>query len=114
MTVESGTDLIVSYAIAGVEPEDVISLTLLRTPKYEVYLDESEIGVHVSYDADEEESDSPEILISSDIEGRTVTLTTHYRRFVLDITRVEDEEIFQMKQVLREMNFDGRFRLHIC
>lgn len=113
MTIESGTDLIVSYVIDGDEPGEVISLILHRTPKFEIFLDESEIGVHVSYEADEEESDLPEILLSADIEGQTVTLTTLRRRFVLDITHVEDEEIIQMKQMLGEMNFDGRFRLHI-
>ncbi len=113
LNVESGTDLIVSYAITGDEPGDVISITLLRTPKYEAFLDESEIGVHISYERDEEEPDAVETLLSAQIEGRTVTLTTHHRQFVLDVARVEEEDIVQMKRVLKEMNFDGRFRLHI-
>jgi hypothetical protein len=33
ITLESGDDLIVSFAIGGEYPGDVISLTLLRTPK---------------------------------------------------------------------------------
>ncbi len=113
LSVESGADLIVSYAIPGDEPGDVISLILLRTPKYEDFLDESEIGVHLSFEKDEEEPDAVETLLSAEIESRTVTLTTYRRRFVLDIARVEEEEIDQMRRVLKKMNFDGRFRLHI-
>jgi len=113
LSIESGTDLIVSYAITTDEPGDVISLTLLRTPKYEVFLDESEIGVHVSYEKDEEEPDAVETLLSAEIESRTVTLTTYRRRFVLDIAYVGEEDIDQMKRVLKKMNFDGRFRLRI-
>ena len=32
ITTEIGDDLIVSFAVAGDDPVDVISLTLLRTP----------------------------------------------------------------------------------
>jgi len=42
ITNEDGDDLIVSFAIPADESGDVKSLTLLRTPKYEFALDESE------------------------------------------------------------------------
>ena len=48
ITAESGDDLIVSFAIRLAEPGEIRSLTLLRTPKYEFLLDESERGVQVS------------------------------------------------------------------
>jgi len=47
ITNEDGDDLIVSFAIPIDESGDVKSLTLLRTPKYEFALDESERGVNV-------------------------------------------------------------------
>ena len=49
ITTERGDDLIVSFAIvAGDFPGDILSLTLLRTPKYEFILDPDERGVSVS------------------------------------------------------------------
>ena len=41
ITAEMGDDLIVSFAICKPDdPTDIESLTILRTPKYEVFLDE--------------------------------------------------------------------------
>ena len=38
ITIEEGDDLIVSFAIADEELGEIVSLTLLRTPKYEFIL----------------------------------------------------------------------------
>ena len=35
---ETGTDLIVSFACGELDPDLIRSITLLRTPKYEVFL----------------------------------------------------------------------------
>jgi hypothetical protein len=41
ITVQTGQDLIVSFAVfQPADPADVESLTILRTPKYEVILEE--------------------------------------------------------------------------
>ena len=54
ISVESGKDLIVSFAVQALDdPSEIESLTLLRTPVYEHLLDESELGVHVSFDRHE-------------------------------------------------------------
>ena len=50
ITNEDGTDLIVSFAIPVDEYYDVKSLILLRTPKYEIFMDEADRGVKVSYE----------------------------------------------------------------
>ncbi len=47
ITTQQGDDLIVSFAVAGNFPGDVLSLTLLRTPKYEFILDPDERGVTI-------------------------------------------------------------------
>ena len=44
-------DLILSFAIWEPELEDIRSLILMRTPKYEMFLDEAEHGVRVSNEA---------------------------------------------------------------
>ena len=58
ITTEQKDDLIVSFAVAaGDFPGDILSLTLLRTPKYEFILGPDEQGVSVSWEEDEDESE---------------------------------------------------------
>jgi hypothetical protein len=53
ITVQTGQDQIVSFAVVQPDdPADVDSLTILRTPKYEVILEEWERGAKVSFDRD--------------------------------------------------------------
>jgi len=111
ITNEDGTDLIVSFAIPVEESEDIKSLTLLRTPKYEIFLDEAERGVNISYE------DFPdgrnESLKKLAIEGNLVTITTDYGTHTVNIEDVDQKEIQESKRILKKMNFDGRFELKI-
>jgi len=111
ITIEDGDDLIVSFAIPLGEPGDVKSLTLLRTPKYEFILDESERGVTVSFDdfADDEN----EVVKQVVVEGDVVTITTNFRTYRVSVRDVDDVEIEQCKRILKKMNYDGRFGLKI-
>lgn len=112
ITLESGDDLIVSFAIAGGYPGDVISLTLLRTPKYELFLDPDERGVNISRD-DLLESEE-DMLAAIRWEGTTVSLlTTEGRKYELDVHRVRDEKIREAKRILGKMNADRSFRMEI-
>jgi len=111
ITTEDADDLIVSFAIPLDEPGDVKSLTLLRTPKYEFALDESERGVKVSFDDFFE--DRNELLEQLAIEDDVVTITTNYRTYTVSIRDVDDMEIEESKRILKKMNYDGRFKLKI-
>jgi hypothetical protein len=87
LTVESGTDLIVSFAIDGDEPGEVLSLTLLRTPKYEVLLAPEERGVRVSHERypDHDEDYLRRIRLT----GGLVEVETSGTRYWLDVSRVD-------------------------
>jgi len=111
ITTEDGDDLIVSFAIPLDEDWDVKSLTLLRTPKYEFILDESERGVRVSFDDFPDEEN--ELLEQVAIEGEVATITTNYRTYTVSIKNVKDMEIDKARRVLKKMNFDRRFELKI-
>jgi hypothetical protein len=112
MATESGDDLIVSFAIAGHCPGHVISLTLLRTPKYEFILDPSERGVNISREDILESGD--DMLESIRWEGAIVRITTtDGRRYELDVRRVESEEAREAKGILGTMNADHSFRMEI-
>lgn len=109
ITTEEGKDLIVSFAIPVDEYEDVKSLTLLRTPKYEFIMDESERGVRVFFD--DSPDDEYELLEQVVIEGDVVTITTNYRSYTVSIRDVESKEIEKSRRILKKMNFDRRFEI---
>lgn len=109
ISTEEGDDLIVSFAIPADEYGDVKSLTLLRTPKYEFIMDESERGAKVYFE--EFFDDENELLEQVTMEGDVVTITTNYRTYTVSIRDVDDVEIKRSKRVLKKMNFDERFEL---
>ena len=109
ITTEQKDDLIVSFAVdAGDLLGDILSLTLLRTPKYEFILDPHERGVSVSWEEDEDES---ELLLAIEHSKGVVKLNTTKREFTLDISQVSDKDLSHMRKVLHKMNFDGIIRL---
>lgn len=106
ISTEHGDDLIVSFPL-GLDFDT--SLILLRSPKYEQFLYEQERGVSVSTgDADEDED---ELLVSVNWLGYLVEIKSTRRHFLLDVRRVDAEEVKKAKAVLRKMNFDKRLRL---
>lgn len=108
---EAGDDLIVSFAVcAADDPSEIESLTLLRTPKYEQFLEEWERGVKVSFELDNDQDD---LLKEAcfDEHSAVVRLTTHNRTYELDVHKVDPDELKAMRRVLRKMNFDERVQL---
>jgi len=109
ITTEQKDDLIVSFAVAvGDSPGDILSLTLLRTPKYEFFLDPEERGVSVSWEEDEDES---ELLLAVERSRDMVKLKTTRRGFILDVSRVDGGDLSRMRKVLQKMNFDRAVKL---
>ncbi|MHC4070540.1 MAG: hypothetical protein ACYTGS_00685 [Planctomycetota bacterium] len=111
ITNEDGDDLIVSFAIPIDVSGNVKSLTLLRTPKYEFALDESERGVKVSFE--DFPDDRNELLKKLKIKDNTVSITTDYGIHMVNIENVDPMEIHESERILKKMNFDGRFELKI-
>jgi len=111
ITTEEGEDLIVAFAIPVSDQEDVISLILLRTLKYESLLDEHERGVNVSYENQVDTED--DLLEEIEIQKNIIKLITKRHRYKLNISRVDEDEIKEAKKILKKMNFDQRFVLSI-
>jgi hypothetical protein len=109
ITTEDGDDLIVSFALEGDEPGEVVSLILLRTPKYESLLPEDERGVSVSHEADFEDEDQYLRRIRLSVPVTTIESTR--RAYELDVLRVDPVEVKAARQILARMNFDRRFVL---
>ena len=104
-------DLILSSAVWQPELDDIRSLILMRTPKYESFLDEAERGVTVSDEAwlNDEDDMLKEIEFGNDF----VKIIANHHQFELDLRKVDKEEIEQAKTILKRMNFDNRFEIRI-
>lgn len=111
ITAESGDDLIVAFAISQLDPGEIRTLSLIRTPKYEFILDDSERGVSVS-DEDHEEDDN-DLLEEIEFRGDELRIVSRNTDYQLDCSRVDREELEDAKKILRAMNFDGGFRIHV-
>ena len=109
---EAGVDLVVSFALRAPDaPEEIESLTLLRTPKYEGLREESERGVRVFYERlGDEEAERLEEVAYREAEC-AVWLKTAAHTYALDVQGVGQDEIAAMRQVLRTMNRDGRVQM---
>jgi hypothetical protein len=109
--VDEGDDLILSFVIEDVEPGEVKSLILMRTPKYEFVFYDHEGGVNVSHEDFPERED--ELLRRIRLGSDTVTIESAYNRFELDVSRLDRKELEKASAILRKMNFDGRFTLEV-
>ena len=101
-------DLILSFAIWQPELDDVRSLILMRTPGYEIFLNESERGVKVS---DEDWIDEEDVLEKIEFGDDYISIITSNHQFELDLRKIEPEEIDQAKAILKKMNFDNCFEI---
>jgi hypothetical protein len=113
ITVERGEDLIISFAVCKPDdPTDIESLTILRTPKYEAFLEESERGASVSFDRDLE-GDERQLLreVVYAVDDKCITLRTDHHSYKLDVRKVDPSELSAMCRVFRKMNFDSSVRL---
>ncbi len=111
ITTDSGDDLIVSFAIGRTDPGEIRSLILMRTPKYEFTLDDSERGVSVS-DEDRDEDDA-DLLEEIEFRGDEVRIVSRTADYQLDCRRADAEDLDEAKKTLHAMNFDNRFRIHV-
>jgi len=102
-------DLILSFAIWQPELDDIRSLILLRTPEYELILDETERGVKVSDEAFSDDED--EMLKEIEFGDDFVRIITDHHQFDLDLRKVDKEDVEQAKAFLKRMNFDNRFEI---
>jgi hypothetical protein len=113
ITAQTGDDLVISFAVCKPDdPTDIESLTILRTPKYEAFLDEWERGASVSFDRDLEGDERVllrEVVYASD--DKCITLCTDHHTYKLDVRKVDPSELSAMCGVFRKMNFDSSIQL---
>ena len=110
---EHGDDLIVSFAIRDEPLNSIVSLTLVRTPKYEPLLPPEDRGVSASHE-NNLGADDDDRLESLHWEGAEVRIETRDgHRYRLDASAVPPEDKRTAVKVLRAMHFDHAFRLRV-
>ena len=112
LTLQDGDDLIVSFAIADEEPGEIISLILVRTPKYEAFLPADERGVSVSHECFPQD-DERDRLQRLKMTRSVVTIETTRTRYDLDVSDVDRRELREARRILKKMNFDRCFILEL-
>lgn len=111
MTIENGDDLIVSFAVDLDTPGEVVSVILMRTPKFESFLEEQKRGVHVSHELYPESDD--EFLRRFTLRDGLAEVESTQRTYLLDVSRVDPAELKFAGRVMKRMNFDQSFRLEL-
>jgi nitrate reductase NapAB chaperone NapD len=104
-------DLIISFAVWQPELDDIRSIILMRTPEFELLLDESERGVTVSDEI--RTNDEEDRLNKVELIDNILKITTNYHQFELDLRKVNKEEVDQAKAIFQKMNFDHSFEMII-
>jgi len=89
--------------------QNINSLILLRTLLYEEFLDESERGVHVSFEGITNEDEQPIILKEIILEPKAIHINTAQHSFQLDLSKIEKSEIQEMRELLIKQNYDNSF-----
>ncbi|MGH9201807.1 MAG: hypothetical protein ACRD2A_11300 [Vicinamibacterales bacterium] len=113
VTLQDGDDLIVSFAIADEDPGEIVSLILVRTPKYEPLLPADERGVSVSHESFPDDDDDRDRLRRLTMTGSVVTIETTRTQYNLDVTDVDRRELLLAQRILKKMNFDRCFVLQL-
>lgn len=112
ISTETGDDLIVSFGVYDPdEPAEIVSLTVLRTPKYEGLLPEEERGATVTFEEENPEDNAYLLAVGYSPSERCVSLRANAGDYTLDVRKVDPGELSAMRRVFQKMNFDDRIQL---
>jgi len=111
ITVETGDDLILSFAVqCHDDPSEIESLILMRTPKYEFIFEEHERGVGVSFERHADDEDHYLQKIDYVEADAIVRIQTSSREYELDVRKVDADDLKKMRKILKRMNYDQKFQ----
>ena len=100
---EDETDLVLSFAIA---PNAERSLVLQRSRRFEALLPAEERGISISMVPDDNDSDR-NLLLSVVWSQTQVEFRSQMRTYVVDISNIDDKQIWWGKKALRKMARGG-------
>ena len=110
---EDEKDILISFVIPDKEI-GVKSLILHRTFFFEEILDEKEKGVKVSLEGETFDNDYLNTLTKIEIKNKGIMIFSKFSEYNLDISRIDDTEIYNMIRLLKKQNYDNRFTIKIA
>lgn len=110
---EDDKDIVISFAINDSNML-VKSLILHRTFFFEELLDDEERGVNVSLEDDTFEQENYNTLESIKIRNDELEIVAAFRKYKLDISRIDKSDIDEMLRLLNKQNYDNRFAVDIA
>ena len=103
-------DLILSFAFHD-DRLGVKSLILQRTPSFEFALPDYERGVKVSMEGGAEYDDN--LLQKVEINNGFLHLSAQHESYNIDISKLSEEDISDMIEIIHKLNFDANFTVNI-
>jgi len=110
---EDDKDIVISFAIDDSNML-VKSLILHRTFFFEEFLDDEERGVNVSLEDDTFEQENYNTLESIKIRNDELEIVAAFRKYKLDISKIDKSDIDEMLRLLNKQNYDNRFAVDIA
>ena len=107
---EDEKDILVSFAIPDGKV-GIKSLILHRTFYFEEYLEDEERGVKVSLEGDSYEEEPFNTLELIEISDKEIKIDAKYHSYVVDVSKIDNSEISQLKRLVKKQNYDQRFTI---
>ena len=103
-------DIIVSFAI----PDDDTGIQrriLHRTLFFEELLPDEERGVRVSSEGEPDTGETLNMLESIEISDQHIKISAKCRSYVVDVSKIDDENTSELKALVEKQNYDHRFKI---
>ena len=101
-------DLVLSFAIDD-NTLGIKSLILMRAPRFEPLLSHDEWGVKVSMEGDEDYENN--LLEKFKVEGNVIEIIALRKTYKIDISKVGEGDLEEMKIIIGKLNFDSSFEV---
>ena len=108
---EDETDLGLSFAIY--DAGEYLDSLLLARSVYDLLLDKNEQGVRINYDEVLTSDESPILLQEASLKNDVIELSCATHRFILNIRKLEESDVENIKRLLKKLNYDDCFNLKI-
>ena len=106
-TIEDGTDLVLSFSFDEGTEFGIDGFIMERAPKFEYALQPHERGVSIDWT-----DDDVRILVTKiELSKNTIKIHSQEKNYEFDISRLDEDDMDEIKNILKKMNFDNCFQL---
>ena len=107
--IEDGIDLVLSFSFDEGTEFGIDGFVMERTPKLECALQPHERGASIDWTDDDVIILVTKVKLSKD----TIKIHSQKKNYEFDISKLDENDINEIKNILKKMNFDNCFQLDI-